>query len=1337
MFTKSSTSLRWLYAYVLTLLLFCLSFSKGAEAQATAPLVTPSFPQTLTAPTGLGTVFQTALDSSGDWLVVDYANGALYEYPVNGGAVITLVAAGGLGSFNNPGIAIDSNNDLYLEANFNNCLLLFPYDTTTKTWDGLATITPGNTTADICPGGGSGTSPFIFAQYGLAGTGSTGFFQPWAIAVNSQNNLIISSQNSPVFVFSLDVTGSGNTAKAGASAEILTGLSARPQSIAQDPFGNIYLVEETDQTTPLPGVLEIPAGSTGLTTDAGLARVDPNLPAVTGVTTDAAGNLYISDSKDGVFFVPAATSAGGSPQTSSAVLLSPVLASGQISIDQTRNVLYVPTTQSGSQTLTKVALTAAQLGTTPTGAPATTSQSVLFSFNGAVTPASFAIEEAGTATPDFTIASGGTCVAGTAYAAQSSCTENVTLSPNAAGNVSAKLLMLDASGNTLASITLQGNGTGPALQVSPAAESTIGAGLKTPTQVAVDAGGNTYVADPGLGAVEMYPKGYGAVAAVTTVGTGLSAPTGVAVDGAGDVFIADSGNVYEVPNGPKGLNAAGQITLKGGLGMGLNLASDGLDDLYIADPQNHRVVKLGSLGGTFGLLTQTETDMTGFNTPSAVAVDASGNLYVVDGTNLVEVTTAGTQSTLLTNLSNPTGVAVDPSGSVYVAMTGGTLRYPTAGGVVSTTGQPIAPTVTSPTSVAVDPTEDIYITDAVAEDVNFLSADASLNFGTLTSATATQSGTITVLNEGNAPFNFTGFSSTPDYSATTTNCTAPQAVGSTCTATITFNPGPGDQGTLTTLIQALSGAANSPVGANVTGVGVSLAGSTTTMSVTNASVDGASAIITVAPSAGSGTAPTGQVTLTIIGPTLTAPVVVTATLAGAPLTIAPPQLPAGTYTYTANYPGDRVYGSSSATAQVIVAVGTVILMQDTTTAFQAIDAYYPYVLAGGNGADEPFDGSVTQFEYNYPVQVMATDGTAMIGQPIVSSGKVVGMNYGSVTYQVVENFPGTGTTTNCQPVPVGADGTAPLATDCFAIDTSNDSVPDFLTTYTVTPIYSPVLNLAGVVYTNPNYAPSAPGTPITFTALRNPGVQISSSPSSLTLAPGTSTTATLTLTSLLGYGIAGAGQPENNYSLPVALSCDGLPAYATCSFSYPTPDPTDPQSVDVGPSAGTMVSYEGATAAPCAAAPPGGQLGQVGVSTGQGGCYGPGTVILTINTNIPTGDTASLHRGPDKTTFAAIVGLGLLGFAFGNKKRGRGLTLVCLLLCSGVVAGISGCSTKQLGTASNTSTVTPAGTYMVQITAIQVGSQNVIEGSTPVTVYGTGSQMSVPFTIAVTVNSAN
>ncbi len=85
MSTTSYTVPRRLTAFALTLLLFCVCFSKRAEAQAAPPLVTGSFATSLTAPSGLGTVVQTALDLQGDWLVLDFPNGALYEYPAGGG----------------------------------------------------------------------------------------------------------------------------------------------------------------------------------------------------------------------------------------------------------------------------------------------------------------------------------------------------------------------------------------------------------------------------------------------------------------------------------------------------------------------------------------------------------------------------------------------------------------------------------------------------------------------------------------------------------------------------------------------------------------------------------------------------------------------------------------------------------------------------------------------------------------------------------------------------------------------------------------------------------------------------------------------------------------------------------------------------------------------------------------------------------------------------------------------------------------------------------------------------------------------------------------------------
>src|SRR5271156_1114520 len=160
MFTTSYLSLRRISAYVTTLLLFCVCFSQAAEAQATTPLVTASAPVALTPPSGLGTVFQTAPDNVGDLVFVDYAKGGLYEYPAGGGAVIALVPPGALSGYQNPGVAIDSNNNLYIEGNWSNCLLQFPYDTVTKTWDGLATVTTANNTSTMC----GDKSPFIFAE---------------------------------------------------------------------------------------------------------------------------------------------------------------------------------------------------------------------------------------------------------------------------------------------------------------------------------------------------------------------------------------------------------------------------------------------------------------------------------------------------------------------------------------------------------------------------------------------------------------------------------------------------------------------------------------------------------------------------------------------------------------------------------------------------------------------------------------------------------------------------------------------------------------------------------------------------------------------------------------------------------------------------------------------------------------------------------------------------------------------------------------------------------------------------------------------------------------------
>jgi hypothetical protein len=118
MATTSFTAIRRFAGFAITLL-FCLSFIGKAAGQS-APLVTVSSVAGLSHPTGWGTIQQTAIDSFGDWWVVDYANGALYEFPAGGGAAVTIAppspSASLGGGYQNPGIAIDPNNNITITA---------------------------------------------------------------------------------------------------------------------------------------------------------------------------------------------------------------------------------------------------------------------------------------------------------------------------------------------------------------------------------------------------------------------------------------------------------------------------------------------------------------------------------------------------------------------------------------------------------------------------------------------------------------------------------------------------------------------------------------------------------------------------------------------------------------------------------------------------------------------------------------------------------------------------------------------------------------------------------------------------------------------------------------------------------------------------------------------------------------------------------------------------------------------------------------------------------------------------------------------------------------------
>lgn len=1490
MFNKSFMSLCRFSGFTLPVVFLAACLCAQAQGQS-APAVIASFAvganhATATGTIGtLGTVASVATDSFGDVLAVDAENGALYEFPAGGGNAIVLVAAGGLAgnpvsvttseTIATPGIAIDPANNLYIEGG--TCILMYPYDSATQKWDGLSVLNTGPTSATVC--GATGVAPTFYNF----GTGT----QPWGIAINasaSSPSLVVGTSTANAStgggIVSIPV-GSWSAPVAGTAASIVSGMAGAPISVSEDGSGDTYFVEIG--TGARPGAYEIPAGKTGLTTDSGLTRIDPSLPQVTGVAADGPGNVYIGDDSLGVFELPQ-----GSKSSSSAFLVTTVTAQGQVAFYGSSG-LVVPTTDTQSNgygDVADVTFNAAQFGAVGVGASPVAEQ-VTFSFNASTTPTKIEVLEAGKSTPDFTVnaSAKSTCLSTQLqppYAAQTGCPVSLNFAPLAAGNVSATLVMLGANNTVLASIPLSGSGTGAAVQVLPAAQSTIGGSLVTPSQMAVDAAGNLYIADSGRKAVEMYPANSGSGTAGTPVGTGLKAPTGVAVDGAGDVFIADSGSVYEVPESVTGggLNAKGQTTLKTGLGAQVQLAIDGLGDLFISDVSNQKVYELknfiaGSNSSLAGVLAPQTITLSGsaVSAPSAIAVDPSNDLFVADAGSVYEVTPAGTQTQVLSGLSGITGLAIDPSGSILISSSSGAVRYPDVNGVLDTTDPPVAVAagVTNALGVTLDSQGDIYVADGGALDVNFSSASASINFGTLTAdppnAGSSSAQTATLLNYGNAPLKVTGYDSVlgyfqptdaaaaaaagvssytvADFTETADTCSGNSIPsGSACTATITFSPAPGDGGNLAEQVLVQGNVSNAPVGMNAAGVAPTLASVTVSSPTsTTGTVENVPVTVTVKPTASGSPTPSGTVTLTVVygkNVPLTNPALPTKYQLTVPLdqngvatfnsAVATAQgmlfggLPIASYTFTARYNGDSAYtyANSSATAPVSItnAVGTVLnepaipackSASDTNcatainTAPASPSQLEPYTLPCTSGppgkcttsynwgqpsSNPPgylveggdctgcvgawgSDGTAQQWSYNYPLTMASASGNLLVGTAAYEGQTTpVGTNLGTVSFagasgSICGNEAGSASIIDVGQIN-GVD-TAQFPVDCAPIIGLNvTTVPVFMAFYTFTPQYSGAFGDLTPSDANPNYKTST-AAPVNIWGVAHPVVQISSNPASLVVAPGSSVKATLTLTSVLGYGFISRDNgltQGTNYAMPLALQCQGLPAYASCSFTYPAPNPADRQSIAYPagsltapyntlavPPFGGLLCQNSTAAAPvyCAVdvGPLPGAVPGLGVNhnnktppcDASDGCLGPGQVVMTINTNVPLGTSSSIKTYQDGIAFASLFGLGFLGLTFRRKvTRLRSILMIaCATLWVGTLLGLTACSTTTLGTPTAKSGVTPPGSYWVTVTANQSGSMVI-----PPLIYNNykatfnianGDQMSLPYTINVTVTS--
>jgi N-acetylneuraminic acid mutarotase len=304
--------------------------------------------------------------------------------------------------------------------------------------------------------------------------------------------------------------------------------------------------------------------------------------------------------------------------------------------------------------------------------------------------------------------------------------------------------------------------------------------LNYPTGVAVDPSGNFYIVDADNNRIRKVTASTGIITTVAGNGTAgysgdggaatsaeLDTPFGVAVDASGNLYIVDVNNdrIRKVTastgiittvagNGTWGYSGDGGAATSAELFSPFGVAVDASGNLYIADSGNNLIRKVtastgiittvagngtGGYSGDSGAATGAE-----LNSPFGVAVDASGNIYIVDsGNNRIRKVTASTGiiTTVAGNgtagysgdsgagtsaeLNSPFGVAVDASGNLYIADTYNlVIRTVTAStGIITTVagngtagssgdgGAATSAALSYPTSVVVDSLGNFYIAD--------------------------------------------------------------------------------------------------------------------------------------------------------------------------------------------------------------------------------------------------------------------------------------------------------------------------------------------------------------------------------------------------------------------------------------------------------------------------------------------------------------------------------------------------------------------------------------------------------------------------------------------------
>jgi len=305
------------------------------------------------------------------------------------------------------------------------------------------------------------------------------------------------------------------------------------------------------------------------------------------------------------------------------------------------------------------------------------------------------------------------------------------------------------------------------------------ASLSMPLGIAVDSSGNLFIADTSNGVVRKVDHSTGTISTIAGVygspdyngeniqatAAGL-APCALAVDESGHLFIVDcwnrlirqidlstglittvAGNRNDTPpyyNGDDIQATAASLCNPRGV------AVDNRGNLFIADTNNDRIRQVNlstgiittvAGGGTGDLGDDGLAKAATLSAPYAVAIDASGNLFIADTFNHrirkvdhvthIITTVAGNGiagsggddgAAKEASLNQPSGVAIDSSGNLLIADTNnarirkldlstGKITTVAGGGSFTNNGPALAAALSSPSQITVDTSGNLFVAD--------------------------------------------------------------------------------------------------------------------------------------------------------------------------------------------------------------------------------------------------------------------------------------------------------------------------------------------------------------------------------------------------------------------------------------------------------------------------------------------------------------------------------------------------------------------------------------------------------------------------------------------------